>query len=444
MLESYKEDYFKNRQKKFLNYICSDSHVCIAFGTATNNINNFFDEFNNFSLLSESPVSIGSKSANGFLKMLTFEKDKYIANTVLKSNQTNTADNLVYEGLVGLFLNKKGEIFPCFLETYGIYKFINHKLYNYFKNNKLVDKKLITNDVINKININIANFKSEACDNLLYNAIMIQHLKEAITLSDLLKLKKSDSEFIDYELPYILFQIYIPLSKLAKKFTHYDLHAYNVLLYTPNEYKYVYYHYHFDDGLVVSFKSKYIVKIIDYGRSFFKKNNHELGNSYNIYEHFKQKCSGMNYGFFVSSRHNLLPYQKNESYDLRLIGILKDNNDITVPTFLSDFFNKVTQYQIEKTTSGLPNDNNNVHDAATELINIVKDRKQSHDKYYEDLDTMMSKFGDLHIFMNGKKSMVFQKYLGEAEDSINQRDAVLYPKIKKISPKKNQIKLYLL
>ena len=427
------EDFFNNRQTNFLKFMCSDSHVCIAFGNETNNINNFFDEFNNFSLLSENPVSIGSKSANGFLKMLTFEKNGYVANAILKSNQKPTADNLVYEGLVGLFLNKKGKLFPCFLETYGIYQY-NPKLYKYFKDKDQIEKDKITKHGLNKIKINNTNFSLEACDNSLHKAVLIQHIKDATTLSDLLELNKNDHEFMENELLYILFQIYIPLSQLAKKFTHYDLHANNVLLYTPSEHKYIIYHYHLNNGLYISFKSKYIVKIIDYGRSYFGKNNSELGNSLNIYNQVKNNCPKGNYGFFVHVTNNLLPYKKNESYDLRLITILKYANEKKYPDFLVDFFNKVTNFKIENTTSGLPTNINNVHDAATDLIHIVQNQKTNHDKYYKDLDTSVSKLGDLHIFTDGKP-IVFHKYIDDIQNEINQKDTLLYPKIKKTSSK---------
>lgn len=59
----------------------------------------------------------------------------------------------------------------------------------------------------------------------------------------------------------------MPLATLANTFTHYDLHPSNVLLCEPVLGKY--YKYILNDRTVVEFKSKYIVKIIDYGRSFF-------------------------------------------------------------------------------------------------------------------------------------------------------------------------------
>jgi hypothetical protein len=56
---------------------------------------------------------------------------------------------------------------------------------------------------------------------------------------------------------------------MMRDFTHYDLHEENILLYTMPQDKYVEMNY-MDTG--VTFKTKYIVKIIDYGRSFYRGN----------------------------------------------------------------------------------------------------------------------------------------------------------------------------
>ena len=70
----------------------------------------------------------------------------------------------------------------------------------------------------------------------------------------------------------MLFQVYFPLYYLQEEFTHNDLHSNNILYYTPfpGSNRYVQLIYHMADGTTISFKSKYIMKIIDYGRSFVK------------------------------------------------------------------------------------------------------------------------------------------------------------------------------
>jgi hypothetical protein len=66
----------KHRTKirlKFLNTICSDSNVCIAFGKEIKVIREFFKDFS-FELFSEEPVVVGT-STNGMVQLLTFKRD---------------------------------------------------------------------------------------------------------------------------------------------------------------------------------------------------------------------------------------------------------------------------------------------------------------------------------------------------------------------------------
>ena len=98
-------------------------------------------------------------------------------------------------------------------------------------------------------------------------AILIQHFNNFKALSDLI----NNDDFIRIELMYVLFQLYIPLAQMKYTFTHYDLHWNNLHVYEPVPGKYIQYHYHLVPGMPpVSFKSKYMLKIIDYGSCYFK------------------------------------------------------------------------------------------------------------------------------------------------------------------------------
>ena len=116
--------FMKNHRSKirlrFLNTICTDSNVCIAFGKEIKVIREFFNDFD-FRLMSLEPRIVGAKSENGTVKLLTFEKDGYVANAIFKTSNKKYADNLAYEAFVGRFINKQKIRFPCFLETYGLY-----------------------------------------------------------------------------------------------------------------------------------------------------------------------------------------------------------------------------------------------------------------------------------------------------------------------------------
>jgi hypothetical protein len=54
-------------RSKFLQSVCSDAGVCIAFGTNAAAIRKHFDDFDNFNLLSKPANRIVSVSSNGFV-----------------------------------------------------------------------------------------------------------------------------------------------------------------------------------------------------------------------------------------------------------------------------------------------------------------------------------------------------------------------------------------
>ena len=141
------------------------------------------------------------------------------------------------------------------------------------------------------------------CDYPLKIGIMIEYIKESETLDKVIRrLMSTDKDFnhfdkdFDYfmntQLLYILYQVYAPLSMLCDVFTHYDLHAGNVMLYSLGN-RYINYHYHYPDYNVI-FNSQYIVKIIDYGNCFFKDeggyNPEDVYKDFFIFPHLIKMC----------------------------------------------------------------------------------------------------------------------------------------------------------
>ena len=130
--------------------------------------------------------------------------------------------------------------------------------------------------------INTVEQIAEACKSPQEaTSLLIQYLRDAKSVNSQVR----NVDFLKNELIYVLFQVYAPLALLHDKFTHYDLHTGNILLYEPVKGCYVEYHYYIK-GTVISFKSKYIVKIIDYGRCFFNDDANATfsGDSKKIYE----------------------------------------------------------------------------------------------------------------------------------------------------------------
>jgi hypothetical protein len=113
----------KKRIKVFLDSVCEDSGVCMTFGKESKKIREFFDGFTTFEDVKSVKRIGGVESKSGFVNRITYDRDGYIGHSVLKSSRHVMGDNLVYEYLVGQFINKKCRIFPCFLETYGLYQY---------------------------------------------------------------------------------------------------------------------------------------------------------------------------------------------------------------------------------------------------------------------------------------------------------------------------------
>lgn len=122
-IKAFLEKPLSAKIRTFLDRICPNSGECVAFGIDTEKIRKYFNNYD-LSLVdkSEEIDILGGDSANGFILEIPLVKDGYKVYAVLKNSRNADADNLFYEGLVGLYINKKNYIFPCFVETYGMYQ----------------------------------------------------------------------------------------------------------------------------------------------------------------------------------------------------------------------------------------------------------------------------------------------------------------------------------
>jgi hypothetical protein len=369
------------RRVKFLNTVCSNSNICITFGKEIKKINEFFDGFTSFKYMNGPAVRIGTVSANGFVKLIQYSREGYNSSAVLKSSVRARSDNLYYEYIVGNFLNQFISKLPCFLETYGVFIYPDDADWLSCKDNKDTPKSVYENLAL----IDNPNYLSSSCKYSKYIALLIQSVPDAVSLGDMLaSSNKKRKEFIEADLAGALFQVYMPLAVLSDRFTHYDLHIYNVLLYSLGMDTYVQYHYITKKG-TVSFKSNYVVKIIDYGRSYFYYDKHD--NSRIIYDEIcrKKDCDpncGEDYGYtllepttdfyYISSSLN------NVSHDLRLLNMIKPaiktgpiyDSVIRKLKYKGNFGTKENKKQ------GYPKSINNVIDVFSALVDIMKDPAQ--------------------------------------------------------------------
>ena len=307
---------------------CPDSIQCIGFGEELFSINAFFRHFTDFTLIDDRVDSerIGDVSNNGFRYKLSYLNDGYSSVAILKSTQKINSDNLMYEYNVGLFINSMCPYYTCFLETYGLFQYNTMADYNKFKTNKKVSKAELNNSLTS-----IPLDYSIGCPNSQTISLLVQYVN-GISLTDLINLNTDNYNFVNYDLWCILFQIYYALSELGDNFTHYDLHTSNVMIYQPNREKYITYNYYLARG-DITFKSRYIAKIIDYGRSYFN-NGQPNGSSDDVYNRTRsiRPCDskyrsgtipdgGTQYGMPWGglSAYNIDTRRRNVSADLRLI-----------------------------------------------------------------------------------------------------------------------------
>lgn len=426
----------KNRMKiksRFLQSICSDSGVCLAFGKKSNEIKEFFDNFTGFKYAKDTMKQIGSPSANGFVNEVTYIREKYTSHSIIKSAANSRADNLFYEYLCGLVINSWCGRFPCFLETYGLYGYANESTWEKVKNNKTTSTDALESYMIllndKRININSRDWNflfllEHSCLSSKYIAIMIQHIKNAKTLNDFLKESKNKKIFVNNQLVAILFQVYFALYVLKDNFTHYDLHGNNVLIYKPNENGYIHYHYVLSNGDTISFKSPYMAKIIDYGRSYFKNESNNDFNSANMYNEIcnEKECGdcGENVGYSWLSRSGSLRRQyfihsifSNQSHDLRLLYNLKEDfkyYSLNLKMYKNPnslYFSIINKLKYsapmgtrEMKNNGYPGSIQTVYDAFKGLSDLIL--RPEFIEYNETETNGLVKIGDLYIYENNR------------------------------------------
>jgi hypothetical protein len=416
----------KNKYSRKANYLktvhrnlCADAGVCLAIGSLALVIKEHFNGFTAFDYVDAPIKKIGEESANGFINQINYTHRGYKACALLKSSKTEDSDNLLYEYVVGQYINRMNKHYPCFLETYGYYMYLNEATWIEMQTNPLIqDVSLLKNGLLLQKSINY----DDACRESRNLAILIQYFQGIQSLQKM----SLDPTFIQNELMGALFQLYAPLAKMKNTFTHYDLHLENVYLYKPAEGSYIEYHYYISSTRAITFKSSYMVKIIDYGRSFFKDEMTGL-NSKTIYEEElcdnAMECNepeevtgecGSKVGFSWLKKLSATPLnsfyissqKRNMSHDLLPLTRIAENHttDNQLTPELNALVKKViyTSYfgTAEIVDRGYPHAIYNVQDAADSIADYLMSNKFV--KQNEMVYTGKEKLGDLHIYTDGK------------------------------------------
>lgn len=392
------------RKARFLNSVCSNSGLCIAFGIYNNEIKKFFNGFSSFDYV-ESFEPIGVASNNGFVYSIKYKHRGYIANAVLKSSaKMSGGDNLLYEYIVGKQINKLYyERYPIFVETYDYYyTYKNFQLWNSFSLGTP-----ITTNLKEVYNVHKEVDYALSCDKPRNLCILIQHIANSSTLDNM------PIEFYDTELLNSLYQVYFTLSNISDEYTHYDLHTGNVLVYLPDSTKYIQYIFHHPYGHIIKFKSRYLIKIIDYGRNYIKEATDNVKeNVCRIPECNPEPANcGREYGYNLDrrrSRNYIHTWKRNKSHDLRLLAIMKSvmikqmRSSILGNPIIRQIYDVLSRVVFQfpagtpEVDSGFPVEITNVEDAELELKQLLfrPDFIAKNEQY----SAAYTKMGDLHIY----------------------------------------------
>ena len=418
------------RKALFLKSKCPDAGLCMILGIDYKKIREYFDAFTNFEYVHPPIKTIGADSSNGFIKELKYERNGYVSYATLKSSKKTSADNLGYEYVIGIGLNKWIDKYPCFLATYGQYFYKDDASWEHVKDTKSVQPSVLKDSL--ELSNSYYDAKShdsiqikKICERSKYVAILTQHISNAKSIKDMLE----HDSFMMNELLCVLYQVYLPLAVLDDNFTHYDLHMNNVLLYDVGQGKYIEYVYHMRDGKKIKFNSRYVAKIIDYGRSYYHEKDSKRSDSKTVHEALcvnptcnqHGKCgieSGLGYldpnNNTVKRGDYIVSTKRNVSHDLRLLSLVGDSvkryfsSEHTVyESMMYEMFEKVVftgDYGTQEiVASGNNTHINNVGDAEYELRGIIKNEtvKAANDKYCK----KMTKLYTLHVYADGKTKM---------------------------------------
>jgi hypothetical protein len=334
--------------EKYLAKICPDSGYCLGFGKETKNISDYFGGFTSLEYLTDISFLSGGKS--GAIDVFKMARGKYHVSTIFKTTKNASSDNAFLEAYIGYnYINKQAKFFPCFVETYSVYKFNNdfqgkHTMNNLWSNDGIdiirsraqADNSMLGNYLLKSMHsidipsendvAEISKYIKKSCTTPELNAILIQTI-DGIPLQHMLD-DISIPVFIE-----ILFQIYAPLAALDGEFMQYDLHPSNVLIYTIPDDKYVTVNYHDKDGNITAvMHTQYIAKIIDYGHCYTP-----LNAQYNKIVHATRLCYKET-GDIIDSghvwhdpilhgnNHYISMIVPNKSHDLRLVKQIIEYN----------------------------------------------------------------------------------------------------------------------
>jgi hypothetical protein len=343
-----------NTRRASLTHVCVDPISCLATGTRVKEINDFFKFHDLKQVGAHGLKRIGSSSANASVYCLEYKKHvgnaAYTAYAVLKTTKDEGADNLTYEYIMGKFVNELiHRHFPCFVQTYALYRYESADAKGRSRVTPLAGLHRISPDV------------RESCRHNDRQCLLVQYLRspQAKTIEEY----EFTRSFVQEDLPKILYQAYAVLAFLVDEFTHYDMHANNIMIYempTPLQFHYG----------SLSFCCKYMTKIIDYGRAFGKP-------SRDMKAQACAKCDdcgaerGYWFGDFVAKDFFIDASRPNKSHDLIYLNHLLKDRGPKIKLYHPQLFDLLELVRYDDKFGTPPRESDGVH-----ILNVVDAAKR--------------------------------------------------------------------
>jgi hypothetical protein len=279
----------KNKKKTIVDAKkqCRDLNTCLILGEFSHAILAFFTAIKHFNNVVKIK-SLETLGTNGKLLFVHTQLSDYTAYSIVKipKYKQEIADNVVYEFLMGLVIN-------LFTQTPNTVKTLN--LYKHKSKDRLRDtlsQQNITSEIL-KQNVELiayVNYESndgliqfhQNKENITSETELIEHscMKHDHFILEMLYIPHSfmleqttDAQkfsnfrnFWNYEIGFVMFQLYAFLKVYHKIFVHNDLNRANILLcqIPDHHFEYIYK----EGNETIKFTSPYLVKTIDYSRSY--------------------------------------------------------------------------------------------------------------------------------------------------------------------------------
>lgn len=318
------------------------------------------------SLILNNVGRIGEVSANGTIYKFD-DNSSQTVKCIMKTSQNAFSDNLLYEYLVGKYLNSLNK-YDCFVYTYDLYLLKDNSLTKLqslddnTKNANLQGKDIdypvielyfgndhvFGNDLkkLTKYNNYVdQELEHHMCNKNTHFALVQEYIEDGKNFLSYFVGKENTGKikYKSLEFYLILYQIYKPLCELKNEFSHNDLHMNNIMIKELTE----------DKKKTIEiieinneiYTCKYQPYIIDYGRCFFKNGLDNSKDSKKIWDSINEELSNLKditrqqyFNSLAQCGMKQIPY--NYKPDIRLYNTLFTNTNLTN---LDDILNAIVK-----------------------------------------------------------------------------------------------------